>query len=116
MHYRRKYEACKSKTETLRGENAFLELKVKTTNFDLFLIYKLFSPICKTFIVPKYSEYIVVSECVLLITLFDDLNLYFNLKHHTCLGVSPPTSARRSYHSKCRTMIIIMNLYSNTML
>ena len=94
MHYRRKYEACKSKTETLRDETAFLGLKVKTTNFDLFQIYKLFSAICKTFIVPKYSVYIIVSECVLFITLFDDLNLYFNLKHHrpTCIiGVSPPT-------------------------
>ena len=70
IHHRRKYEACKSKTETLRDENAFLELKVKTTNFDLFQIYKLFSAICKTFIVPKYSVYIIVSECVLLITLF----------------------------------------------
>ena len=91
MHYKRKYEACNSKTETLRDEDAFLELKVKTTNFDLFQIYKLFSAICKTFIMPKYSVYIIVSECVLFITLFDDLNLCFNLKHHTCLGVSPPT-------------------------
>ena len=33
MHFSRKYEASKSKTETLRDENLFLELKVRTTNF-----------------------------------------------------------------------------------
>ena len=60
--------------ELLRDENAFLELKVKTTNFDSFQIYKLFNAICKTFIEPKHSVYIIVSECVLFITLFDDLN------------------------------------------
>ena len=104
------------KTETLRDENAFLELKVKTTNFDLFQIYKLFSAICKTFIGPKYSIiYIIVSECVLFLTPFDDLNLYFNLPHTPYLSwgksayLPRGTSARRSYHSKCRTMIIIMN-------
>ena len=46
MHFPRKYEACKSKTETLRGENVFLELKVKTNSFCLFQIYILFIVIC----------------------------------------------------------------------
>ena len=105
-----------SKNETLTDENAFLELKVKTTHFDLFQIYKLFSAICKTFIVTKYSVYILVSECVLFITLFDDLTFCFNLSWGKSAYLPRGTSARRSYHSKCRTMIIIINLYYNTML
>ena len=47
MHYRRKYEACKSKIENLRDENVFFELKVKTTIF--FQIYKLFFVTSQTF-------------------------------------------------------------------
>ena len=69
MHLRRKYEACKSNIETLRDENAFLELKVRTKFVDIFQIYKLFIVICKTFIVPKYSVYIIVSENDIFITL-----------------------------------------------
>ena len=55
MHFSRKSEACQSKTETLRDENVFLELKVKTNSFYLFQIYILFIVICQTCIVPKYS-------------------------------------------------------------
>ena len=40
MHYRRKYEACKSKIDNLRDENVFFELKVKTTIFYFFQIRK----------------------------------------------------------------------------
>ena len=54
MHYRRKYEACKSKTETLRDENVFLKFKdkVETESFYLFKIHELFIGIVQTFIVP----------------------------------------------------------------
>ena len=55
MHFPRKYEACKSKTETLRDENVFLELKVRTESFYLYHIYKLFTVIYQTCVVPKYS-------------------------------------------------------------
>ena len=79
MHFPRKYEVCKSKTETLRDENVFLELKVRTESFYLFQIYKLFTVIYQTCVVPKYSVYIIVSECLLFITLFNDLDLYFKL-------------------------------------
>ena len=34
------------KKETLRDENVFLELKVRTTRFYLFQIYKLFIVMC----------------------------------------------------------------------
>ena len=57
MHSPRKYEACKSKPETLREEDVFLELKVRTKSFYLFQIYKLFIAICQTFILPNYSVY-----------------------------------------------------------
>ena len=123
MHYRRKYEACKSKTETLRDENVFLKFKVKTESFYLFQIHnKLFIVIFQTFIVPSYRVYIIVSECMLFITVFDDLNLDFNLKrHYPSWGTSTyfprGTSALRPHHSKCCIMIIIiMRLYSNTVL
>ena len=82
MHFPRKYEACKSNTETLRDKNVFLELKVKTNSFYLFQMYILFIIFWQTYIVPKYSVYIIVSDCLLFITLFDDLNLYFKLKRH----------------------------------
>ena len=55
-----------------------LELKVRTEFFFyLFQMYKLFIVIYQTCVVPKYSVYIIFSECLLLITLFDDLDLYF---------------------------------------
>ena len=82
MHFPRTYEACKSKSETLRDENVFLELKVKTDRFYLYQIYKLFTVIYQTCVVPKYSVCIIVSDCLLFITLFDNLDLYFKLKHH----------------------------------
>ena len=121
MHFPRKYEACKSKTETLRGENVFLEMKVRTESFYLFKIYQLFTVIYQTCVVPKYSVYIIVSDCLLFITLFDDLDLYFNLKHHypswgTSAYFPRGTSAHRHHHCKSCIMIIIiiiMKLYSN---
>ena len=123
MHYRQKYEACKSKTETLKDENVFLpKFKVKTESFYLFQIHKLFIVIFQTFIVPTYRVYIIVSECRLVITVFDDLNLDFNLKRHypswgTFAYFPRGTSALRPHHSKCCIMIlIIMILCSNTVL
>ena len=89
MHFPRKYEACKSKTEILRDDNVFLELNVRTEGFYLFQIHKLFPVIYQTCIVPKYSVCIIVSHCILFITLFDDLNLYFKLKPR--LGVRLPS-------------------------
>ena len=65
MHFSRKYEVCKSKTEQLRDENLFWELKVRTTSFELFQIHKVFIVICQTFIVSKYRVYIIVSVCLL---------------------------------------------------
>ena len=108
----------KSKTETLSDENAFSELKVKTNIFYLFQIYILFIVICQTFIVPKCSLYIIVFDCTLFITLFDDLNIYLKLKHHypswgTSAYLPRGTSAHRLHHSKCCIMIIIMKLYYN---
>ena len=55
---------------------------------------------------PKYRVYIIVSACVLLLTLFDDLNLDFNLKQHypswgTSAYLHRGASARRPHHSKC---------------
>ena len=105
MHFLRKYEACTSKTETLRDENVFLELKVRTESFYLFQIYKLFTVIYQTSVVPKYSGYIIVSDCLLFITLIDDLDLYFNLKHHylswgTSAYFLRGTSAHRHHHCK----------------
>ena len=104
--------------ESLREENVFFELKVRTKSVYLFQIYKLFIVICQTYIVPKYSVYIIVSDCFLFITLFDDMNLYFKLKHHylywgTSAYLPRGTSAHRLHHSKCCTMVIIMKLYSN---
>ena len=118
MHFPRKYEAGKSKTETLRDENVFLELKVRTESFYLFQIYKLFTVMYQTCVVTKYSVYIIVSDRLLFITVFDDLDLYFKLKHHyPSLGTSAyfprGTSAHRHHHCKCCIMIIIMKLYSN---
>ena len=40
MHFRRKYEACESKVETLRDANAFLELKVRKKCFDIFQFHR----------------------------------------------------------------------------
>ena len=118
MHFPRKYETCKSKTETLREENVFLELKLRTESFYLFQIYQLFTVIYQTSVVPKYSVYIIVSDCLLFITLFYDLDLYFKLKHHYpswgTSGYFPRgTSAHRHHHGKCCIMIIHMELYSN---
>ena len=62
----RRQSAYVVKTETLRDENAFFELKVITIFFDLFQIYQLFSVICKTFIVPKHSVYIIVFRMCLI--------------------------------------------------
>ena len=91
MHFSRKYQTCKSKTETLRDENVFLDLKVRKQVFN----YKLVIVIFHTFIVPTYRVYyIIVSECILFITLFDDLNIHFNFKRVTSLpilGPRPPT-------------------------
>ena len=75
MHYRRKYETCKSKIENLRDENVFFELKVKTTNYSFFQIDKLFFVTCQTFLVKKYSVYIIDSDCLLVITVIEDQNL-----------------------------------------
>ena len=122
MHYRRKYEANKSNTESLRDENVFLKFKVITESFYLFQIPKLFIVIFQTFIVPAYKVYIIVSECISFITVFDDLNLDFNPKrHYPSWGTSAyfprGTSAFRPHQSKCCIMIIIiMRLHSNTML
>ena len=91
MHFPRKYDACKSKTEKLRDENVSLELKVRTESFYLFQIYKLFIVIYQTCVVLKYSVYIIVSDCLLFITIFDDLDLYFKLKHHYPSWARPPT-------------------------
>ena len=117
MHFPRKYEVCKSKTETMRDENVFLELKVKQT-FFLLLIYIIFIVICQTCIVPTYSVFIIVSDCILFITLLDDLNLHFKLKRHnpswgTSAYLPRGTSAHRLHHSKCCIMIIIMKQYAN---
>ena len=103
MHFRRKYEACKSKTETLRDQNVFFELKVKTKSFFLLQIYKLFFVTCQTFTVSNYRVYIIASDCILFISLIDDPNLYFNLKHHYLLWgrsayLARGTSAQRSHH------------------
>ena len=71
MHYRQKYEVCKSKTETLKDENVLLpKFKVKTESFYLFQIHKLVIVIFQTFIVPTYRVYIIVSEFRLVITVF----------------------------------------------
>ena len=88
--------------------------------FLFFQIHKLFIVIFKTFTVPSYRVYIIVSECILFITIFVDLNLDFNLKrHYSSWGTSAyfprGTSALRPHHSKCCIMLIIMmRLYSNT--
>ena len=106
----------------MRDEHVFLKFKVKTESFYLFQIHKLFIVIFQTFIVPTYRVVIIVSECILFITVFDDLNLYFNLKrHYPSWGTSAyfhrGTSALRPHHSKCCIMIIIiMRLYYNTVL
>ena len=63
MHYRRKYEACKSKTETLRDENVFLKYKVKTDFFFKFQIPKFFIVIFQTFIVPTHRVSLCVRAC-----------------------------------------------------
>ena len=73
MHYRRKYEACKSKIENLRDVNVFFELKVKTIFF--LQIDKLFFVTSQTFLVSKYSVYIIDSDCLLVITVIEDHNL-----------------------------------------
>ena len=106
MHFPRKYEACKSKTETLRDENVFLELKVRTESFNLYQMYKLFTVPIKTCVVSKYSVCIIVSDCLLFITVFDNLDLYFKLKHHYPSWGKPAyfprgTSAHRHHHCKC---------------
>ena len=68
----------------------------------------------------EYIGPIIVSECILFITLFDDLNLDFNLKRHnpswgTSAYFPRGTSALRPHHSKCCIMIIIiMRLNYNT--
>ncbi len=104
MHFRRKYEACKSKTETLRDENVFFEFKVKTTSFYFFLqIYKLFFVTCRIFTVSKYRVHIIASDCILLISVIDDPNLYFNLKHHylpwgRSAYLARGTSAHKPHH------------------
>ena len=113
MHFPRKYETCKSKTETLRDENVFLELKVRTESFYLFQVCKLFTVIYQTCVVPKYSVYVIVSDCLLSITLFDDLDLYFKLKHQypswsTSAYFPRGTPANRYHHCKCCIMIIII--------
>ena len=105
MHFSRKHEAGKSKTETLRDENRFLELKVRTTHFLLFQIHKLLIVIFQTFILPKYTVYIIVSVCYLLLTLFDDLNLYFHLKHHY------PSWGTSAYFPRAHPPISLMKLY-----
>ena len=101
----------------IEGGNVSLELKVRTESFYVFQIYKLFTVIDQTCVVPKYSIYIIVSDCILLITLFDGLDLYLKLKHHyTSWGTSAyfprDTSAHKPHHCKCCIMIIITNLYS----
>ena len=71
---------------------------------------------------PTYRVCIIVSECILFITVFDDLNLDFNLQRHypswgTSASFPRGTSALRPHHSKCCIMIIIiMRLYYNTVL
>ena len=80
MHFPRKYLAYKSKTEIMRDENVFLELKVRTESFYLFQFFKLFIVIYQTCIAPKYSVYVIVSDCLLFMTPFDDLDLNFKLK------------------------------------
>ncbi len=47
-----------------------------------FKIYKLFFVTCQTFTVSKYRVYIIAYDCMLFISVIDDPNLYFNLKHH----------------------------------
>ena len=59
-----------------------------------------------------------VADCLLFITLFDDLNLNFKLKHHypswdTSAYIPRGTPAHRLHHIKCCIMIVIMKLYSN---
>ena len=78
----------------------------------LFQIYKLFILIYQTCVVLRYSVYIIVSDCLLFITIFDDLDLYFKLKHHYPSWARPPiprgTSTNRHHHCKCCIMIMIM--------
>ena len=104
------------------GRKRIFEVQSKTESFYLFQIHKLIIVIFQTFIVPTYRVYIIVSECILFISVFDDLNLDFNLKrHYPSWGTSAyfprGTSALRPHHGKCCIMIImIMRLYSKTVL
>ena len=66
----RNMRIANSKTETLRDENVFFGVESKNKKVFLFQIYKLFTVICQTFIVPKYSVYIIVSDCLWFITVF----------------------------------------------
>ena len=70
---------------------------------------------------PNYRLYIIVSVSYFLPSLFNDLNLYFNLKHHylswgTSAYFPRGESAHKPHHSKCCIIITIMKLYSNTVL
>ena len=70
---------------------------------------------------PTYRVYIIVSECILFKTVFYYLNLDFNLKrHYPSWGTSayfPRGTSAWPHLSKCCIMIIIiMRLYSNTVL